>query len=517
MAGAKAALGAAAQTIYKFDQADKILSLDADIFSGFNVRYIKDFSKGRAYTEEKKQINRLYAIETTVTLTGAKADHRLAVKPSQMIEIVKSIAAALGVSGATAATNLPANITQWISVMARDLQASRGRSLVVAGDNQPAFVHAAAHAINAALGNVGTTVVYTDPMMPFADQLQIDQLRGLVADVDAGRVKMLIVLGGNPVYTTPADLKLSGEKIKEKIPVCVHLGEYFDETAEYSTWHIPQNHFLESWSDTRAYDGTVSIVQPLIKPLYGGKSIHEVVQTMFRENYDKTDLDIVKEFWQKQGFAAAPKTIAATAATGSQPTASASPSLNASATPNASPTPAASPSPQNSSNTGAAAGTSGTAANGNSTTNFEDNWRKILHDGFVPGSGFPAKTLTANAAFFSQPINAPEGGGNLEISILPDPCVYDGRFTNNGWLQELPNPLTKITWENVALISPATARRLGLESGRRRLARLFGRRNGFGIYQYQRRQSIFRSGQNQCQRSGNSRKCSGLDRARSAR
>ena len=232
MAGAKMALGSPARTIYKFDQAEKILSLDADIFSGFNVRYIKDFNKSRVFSKEKKQINRLYAVETTMTLTGAKADHRLAVKPSRMIDVAKAIAGALGVSGAAAA-GLSEKEMQWITAMAKDLQSSGGKSIVVAGDNQPPTVHALAHAINGALGNIGQTVVYTEPLMPFADKLQSEQLRELITDIDTGRVKMLVILGGNPVYTTPVDLKLSGEKIKEKVPLCIHLGEYFDETAEY--------------------------------------------------------------------------------------------------------------------------------------------------------------------------------------------------------------------------------------------------------------------------------------------
>lgn len=448
-AGARLALGSPAHTVYKFDLAEKVLSLDADIFSGFNVRYIKDFNKGRRFGEDKKQISRLYSVETTMTLTGAKADHRLAVKPSQMVEIVKAIAGAVGVSGASG-TGLSGEATAWINAMAKDLQASRGKSVVVAGDNQPPVVHALAHAINNALGNIGQTVVFTDPISPNTERTQIEQLRELVADIDAGRVRTLIILGGNPIYNTPIDARLSGEKIKEKVPLCVHLGDYFDETAQYSHWHIPQKHFLESWSDSRAFDGTVSITQPIIKPLYGGKSIHEVVQVFFRENFDKTDADIIKEYWQKQGLTSAPKTIAATASTA--PQTSASPT--ASASPQATATPAASPTAQSSP-------TAATATNSTSAKTFEDNWRKAVHDGFVAGSGFPAKTFSVNSGFLAQATNtAPVS--DLEISILPDPCVYDGRFTNNGWLQELPNPLTKITWGNVALISPATAQRLGI-------------------------------------------------------
>ena len=158
------------------------------------------------------------------------------------------------------------------------------------------------------------------------------------------------------------------------------------------------NIFLETWSDTRAFDGTVTITQPLIQPLYDGKSAHEIVQLFARENYEKKELDIVKDYWKTNGLA------------------------------------------------------------------DEKAWRKAIHDG-VFGTALPAKSVTANAAFLSQPTPAPSGNGALEISILPDPSIYDGRYTNNGWLQELPNPITKITWENVALISPKTAADLKLNQG----------------------------------------------------
>ncbi len=452
--GAKMALGSAVNTVYKFDQADRVLSLDADIFSGFNVRYIKDFNKKRVWGEGTENINRLYAIETTMTLTGAKADHRLAVKPSQMTEIAKAVAAAVGVSGAS---SIYKENAEFITALANDLKANAGRSIVVAGDNQPPSVHALAHAMNSQLGNVGKTVVYTEPLSPFAEKSQTDQLRELVADIDAGRVKTLVIMGGNPTYNTPADLKLDQARL-EKIPLRIHTGLFFDETAELCHWHVPEAHYLEMWGDARAYDGTVSIIQPLIKPLYGNKTQYEVAQVFFKENYDKANYDIVKEYWQKQNLSAgAPKTMAAGATTpqatpNSSP--NSSPSPEATATPPASPsaTPAASPSPQATTN-GAATTTPKT---------FEDNWRKVVHDGFIPNSALPAKTLSANTGFLSQPQNAPAMNGALEISFMPDPCVYDGRFTNNGWLQELPNPLTKITWENVALVSPATAKRLEL-------------------------------------------------------
>ncbi len=438
MAGARMAFGSPVQTIYKFDKAERVLSLDADIFSGFNVGYIKDYSKGRAFSEEKKEISRLYCVESTVSLTGAKADHRLAVKPSQMSEVAKAIAAAVGVSGATSTYKENA---AWIAGLAKDLMAFKGKSLVVAGNNQSPVVHALAHAMNAALGNAGETAVYAEPMSPGSDKLQIEQLRELIGDIDAGRVRMLVILGGNPVYNTPSDLRLNADRMR-KVPFSVHLGMHADETAEQCFWHVAEKHYLEGWSDGRAFDGTASIVQPLIQPLYDGKNAHEVLQLFLRENFDKKDHDIVKEFWQKQDIKPA---VAAGSKNEAKPsTEGAKENVEKSVEPKASAAP-----------TVAAI----------VPKNFEDNWRKALHDGFIPNTASEPKSVTATSAFLSQPEVKPAGSGNLEISILPDPSVYDGRFVNNGWLQELPNPLNKITWDNVALISPKTADDLKINMG----------------------------------------------------
>lgn len=462
LAGAKLAFGAPAEAVYKFEKAERILMLDADILSGFNVRYIKDFSKGRSHSDEKKTINRLYAVETTATITGAKADHRLGVKPSEMPEVAKAIAAALGVSGASSTYK---ENSGWISAMAEDLQASRGKSVVVAGDNQSPVVHALAHAINAALGNVGQTVTYTDPFRPNAETTQTEMLRQLVTEIDNGAVKLLVILGGNPTYNTPSDLKLDEERMK-KVGLRVHLGHHFNETAALCQWHISEKHFLEMWSDTRGYDGTVSIVQPLIEPLYDSKSGHEVVQLFFKENYDKKDYDIVREYWQKQGFAGAPNAAPAKAIPsvpvekaaqegGTPPKPAEAVSESSAAAPKPVPTPDGGSTP--------ASGEEGAAA----PKSFEDNWRKIVHDGVIPNSAAAEKSFAVTTGFLTeQTPSASAGEGELEISILPDPSVYDGRFTNNGWLQELPNPLTKITWENVAIISPNTAKRLGINQNK---------------------------------------------------
>jgi molybdopterin-containing oxidoreductase family iron-sulfur binding subunit len=402
MAGAKMALGSSVNTVYKFDLAERVLSLDADFLSGFNVRYIKDFSAQRRVSEEKKEMSRLYAVATTPSITLAKSDHHLSLKPSQVEGFTRAVAKALGVAGV--ASDYTDNAA-WIAAMAKDLLEQKGKSIVIPGDNQSPAVHALAHAMNAALGNVGQTVVYTDPLQANPEMLQIDGLRELVKDIDGGGVKMLVILGGNPMYNTPADLKLTPERM-EKVGLRIQLSQHKDETSDYCHWHICEKHFLEMWSDTRAYDGTVTFVQPLIEALYGGKSAHELVQLFAKEKFDARDADILKESWKAAG----------------------SPLAGA---------------------------------------DFEKNWRRAIHDGFLPGTALPAKTMAAKTDFLSQPAAPAPASGAMEFVILPDSGVYDGRFANNGWLQELPRPLNKVTWENVALVSPKTAARLVINQNRK--------------------------------------------------
>ena len=466
-AGARMAFGSPAQAVYHFDKAERILSLDADIFSGFNVGYLKDYAAGKKWSPDKKDISRLYVIETTASLTGAKADHRLGVKPSQLIDVAKAVAQRLGVAGAS--STYGAN-GQWLDVMARDLSAFKGRSLVVAGDSAPPIVHAIAYAINGALGNIGQTVEFIEPLSPGTEKAQIDQLRELIADIDAGRVKLLVILGGNPVYTTPSDLKLNQDRLTEKVPLRVYVGSHENETAELCHWSIPEKHYLESWGDSRAYDGTVSLTQPLIAPLYDTHGISEVVQLFFKENFDKTDYDIVKGFWQTQNVAGgrAPSTIAATTTGAAVANTTSSQSSNAnsaaSAATNSAPanaTTAASRASQSNN-----ASTTPAATTANAATAFEDRWRKYVHDGFIPNTFSTAKSVSVNTAFLSQPAQLSQGNGTLEINIRPDPNIYDGRYANNGWMQELPKPLNKVTWDNVALVSPGTAQKLGVNQDR---------------------------------------------------
>ncbi len=286
------------------------------------------------------------------------------------------------------------------------LQNDPGGSLIVAGRYCSPLTHALVHAMNEALGNVGKdkTVTYTEPVEA-EPVLQMDSLRELVADMQTGKVEMLCILGGNPVYTSPADLPFT--EAMEKVPFRVRLGIYEDETSARCHWHIPEAHFLESWSDARAADGTASIIQPLIAPLYQGHTIHEVISMLIGKP-GRPSYDLVKEHWQQQLKKAA---------------------------------------------------------------DFETVWQTSLHDGVVPETELPIKQVTvasdAIALALAQASDGDAAASDDQVDIVfrPDSTVWDGRFANNGWLQELPKPFTKLTWDNAALVSPDFAERLKLHNG----------------------------------------------------
>jgi MoCo/4Fe-4S cofactor protein with predicted Tat translocation signal len=299
--GAKLAFGRYVDAQYHFDRADVIISLDADFLGGGpgSLRYARDFA-ARRRPEHAERMNRLYAIESMPASTGAKADHRLPLRPSEVEAAARRLAAAAGVPGNVENVGNVGNLgnvapgasgnsrgadtgqrsaaaLKFIAAAANDLKAHRGTSLVLAGDSQPPVVHALAHAMNEALGNVGATVVYTDPVEAEPTD-QLASLRDLVTDLNAGTVDLLVIVSGNPVFTAPSDLNFANAM--SHVPLRVHLSLYDDETSALCHWQIPESHFLESWSDARGYDGTASIIQPLIAPLYGSKSAHELVAAM---------------------------------------------------------------------------------------------------------------------------------------------------------------------------------------------------------------------------------------------
>ncbi|MGH9810882.1 MAG: hypothetical protein ACRD9W_27150, partial [Terriglobia bacterium] len=237
--------------------------------------------------------NRMYVFENAPSITGGLAEHRFIVKASQVGQIAQSLAAALGVGGVqTAQTGTPADAA--IAAVAKDLQAHKGRCLVIAGDFQPPEVHALAHTMNQALGNAGKTVAYIDSLDANPVD-QVESLKELVGDMNGGKVDTLLILGGNPVYTAPADLDFGGAM--KKVKLRAHLGAYDDETSLLCHWHVPEAHYLETWNDARGYDGTATIMQPLIDPLYDGKTIAEVL-TIIAGKPDQSAHDLVKTYWQ---------------------------------------------------------------------------------------------------------------------------------------------------------------------------------------------------------------------------
>jgi molybdopterin-containing oxidoreductase family iron-sulfur binding subunit len=391
---------------YHLDRADVVVSLEDDFVGRGpdNLALVRAFTtRRRVEGVDPKAMIRLYVVESTPSLTGAQADHRLTVRASEVEGVARALSAALGGGGAAASAH-----GEWIGPLARDLQAHRGRCVVMAGDTQPAAVHELARAMNEQLGAVGQAVEY----LPAPEVQPVDalaSLRELMADVDAGKVQLLVIAGCNPVHSAPADFDFA--RRIEKVALRVHLGLYDDETAERCHWHVPEAHSLEAWSDARAFDGTLTILQPLIAPLYGGRSLHELLAT-FTSRPERTGYEIVREHWQAQ-------------------------------------------------------------AGGD----FEKWWRRSLHDGVAVEAAAASGTGTAAATPGTGPGTSGTGtssgtppaagaaaGGGFELIFRVDPNIHDGRFANNGWLQELPRPLSKITWENAALMSPATAVQLGIAS-----------------------------------------------------
>ncbi|HEY8503837.1 MAG TPA: TAT-variant-translocated molybdopterin oxidoreductase, partial [Gemmataceae bacterium] len=414
-AGSRRAFGRYVDTVYDFSKADVVLSLDADFLTSGpgSVRYARDFMARRRVRSDREdgipagEMNRLYVVETMVTGTGAAADHRLPLKPGEIDSFARALARELGVPGAPEPGPLPDIAKRWIAPLAKDLKAAGAKSLVIPGETQSPFVHALAHAINHALGNVGPegTVRHIAPVEARPDD-QTAALARLAEEMAAGAVEVLLILAGNPVYSAPADLKFA--EAMEKVPLRAHFGLYQDETAVRCHWHLPASHFLESWGDARAYDGTASIIQPLIAPLYDTRSVLEVLAFLTERPRDPVTgaplsdgREIVaahwRQFFQKQK-------------------------------------------PEG---------------------EFQIFWENALKRGVVPGTASPPAEVKLAGGWADDP-PSPGPGRGFELAFRPDPTVYDGRFANNGWLQELPKPLTKITWDNVALMSPGTARQLGV-------------------------------------------------------
>jgi molybdopterin-containing oxidoreductase family iron-sulfur binding subunit len=394
-AGAVQAFGQAVNTYYDFSAANVIVSLDSDFLAAgpAALRYARQFAARRRVRGTDTAMNRLYVVEPMPSVTGSKADHRFPMRASDVQEFAWALATSLGAAGGSK-NGEDAGFDKWISAVARDLETHKGASLVVTGDYQPPVVHVLAHAMNATLGNVGKTVFYTDPIEAGPVD-QVASLEALVRDLDTGAVDLLLVLGGNPVFNAPVEMGMRDRIQKARLRV--HLSQYNDETSNVCHWHLPETHYLETWGDARAFDGAITIQQPLIEPLYDGCSVLQTL-SLLTDEPQALPLELVKAYWSGRHKA----------------------------------------------------------------DDFEAWWRLAVHDGVVPHSALPTKKFALRGGAPGSPAGSTRTTGDLEVIFRPDPAIYDGRFANSGWLQELPKPITKLTWDNAAIMSPATATRLGV-------------------------------------------------------
>jgi MoCo/4Fe-4S cofactor protein with predicted Tat translocation signal len=368
---------------YNLSRADVIVSLESDFLNigPAAIAYARQFAARRSVDNGATPC-RMYAIESAPSVSGSLADHRIPVKSSAIPKLAYQLAKACGVNAPETGEAVP----DWLNLIAQDLMRAKGRCVVIPGEYQPESVHLAAYAMNAALGNVGSTVVLLEGVEP-ENTFSIEDLTN---DLNSGHVEVLVILSCNPAYASPAALNFVNAMRKARL--VVRLGQYYDETSLWSHWHIPEAHYLETWSDSRAFDGTVTIQQPLIEPLYGGKSAQEIL-TILLGKPDQSSHDIVKSYWQSQYKG----------------------------------------------------------------DNFDAMWKTSLHNGWIEGSRVGEIRAAGTVAL--PPLASREIGG-WEVVFRPDPTIWDGTYSNNGWMQELPKPQSKVTWDNVIYLSPKDATKL---------------------------------------------------------
>ena len=413
--GLSAAYGRGVEARHDLARGAVILALDSDFLGDGpeQLRLSRQFSAHRA---PSAGMNRLYVVEPGLSVTGMSADHRLRLRAGDVSRFAQAIAAELGgrggfsqlakLGGGRAMAPSDAHEAKWVRAVAADLANNRGRSLVIVGRRQPAAVHALAAALNAALDNVGVTVSYAAPLLTDLRSGSAP-IAALAQEIAAGQVDTLVITARNPAYSAPADLKF--DKLLGRVPTTVYHALYEDETAPGRTFFIPAAHPLESWGDGRATDGAITITQPLIAPLWGGISDIEVLAAFLGEG-DQTSHKLLRRSWQAK-LASIP---------------------------------------------------------GATDVDYDQVWEKWLADGVIVGTETtPLGDLTLDFGAVARALQdsnsaAPKGAG-IEIVFAPDYKVFDGRFANASWLQELPDPITKLTWDNAALMSPATAKALGVE------------------------------------------------------
>lgn len=406
VAAAQAAFGSAVKPLHHFARAKRVVSLDADFLQGEadSLRTARGFTAGRRVAKKGDPMNRLYVAESGLSLTGSMADHRLRLASSHMLAFSALLASAVYPQAADALKPLTEGVTipaKWIEECAADLLAHRGTAVVVAGSHLPAAVHAIVYGINSVIGAIGQTVTF----VAAESTPGVSTLGGLATAIKGGSVKTLVVLGGNPAYNAPADLDWPA--LQRSVPEVVRVGAYVDETSGVNpaaTTHLAKAHYLESWGDARAYDGTVLPIQPMILPLFGGITEIEVLARIAGEQ-------------NPDPYALVAATITALA--------------------------------------GGNAGAEKTMA-------------RFLHDGVLEGSAHRPVAVRYNADGVRGLLEAAKpavafNATNLEVRFVADHKVDDGRFANNGWLQECPDPITRIAWDNAILVSPKLGRELGID------------------------------------------------------
>jgi molybdopterin-containing oxidoreductase family iron-sulfur binding subunit len=410
--GTSLAFGSPQRVHYRLDKAAVVFSADSDYLGTHpnQIRHNRDWAT-RRLPSGTTPMSRTYQVEGVLTITGASADHRLPVRSSQVPMVLMQLAGELGTYGlnvhgisgadAAAASDLPENWQQFVKAAARDLSQAGGAGLVTVGPNQAPSVHALAYLINSALGSVGNTIYYTPEANP-QRQGSLADIKSLTDALNGGQVETLVVLGGNPVYNAPRDLKFADAL--GKAGTSIHLSTYNDETSRACTWHLPKSHYLESWGDGRAWDGTVTIVQPLIAPLYSSWAPVELLSVICEET-PRSAYEIVRETVKPQ-----------------------------------------------------------LAQRGE----FEQQWELALNKGMVDGTAIPGAGLPVAPQPWGDIVRASTAApdkGSIELVLREDYSLYDGRFANLGWLQELPDPVSKITWDNPLYLGVKTAADLGVANG----------------------------------------------------
>lgn len=393
-AGTERAFGKPMQVVPRLDQADVILSLDSDFLGWGNARarYARDFASRRRLTGDAER-NRLYTVESTFSQTGANADHRLPVRGARVHSLGRAVAAALGL--AIESPELTEKETAFISALVADLKAAGSKALVLVGEGQGPEVHALGYAINHFLGAYGHTVELIEPVLN-GPLNATEDFQELVRDMHNGNVKVLVMMGVNPVYAAPITLRF-GDALA-RVPFTAHLSQHMDETSALCLWHLSMTHYLETWADMAAYDGSLSIAQPLIAPLYKSHSLIEVLSMIAGE--EQTAFELIQDTWKAR--------------------------------------------------TGL----------GNDEDGFRRFWRSALHDGVLQNTasrawrGIPLRPEALPASY-------QEAGSDfgLEVVFQPDPRLWDGQYANNPWMQELPAPVSTLTWDTVVAMSPNTARK----------------------------------------------------------